>query len=91
MTVGIVLLIVGSLVEVGLDVSGRASPTFLPEPLSGLPPTDAATALGVGGMALLVMGLVLTMLSNPLPGGRLIVGVIAVIAFLFAGGFVVGE
>lgn len=91
MKLGIALLIVGSLVEVVLDVGDRASPTFLPAPLSGLPPTDVATALGGGGFAILLLGVAGRMATGPLPGGHLLIGLIATVAFLFAGGFVVGE
>lgn len=84
----ILVLIVASIVEVYADVRDSRMPEFLPAPLSGLPPCDPATALATGGVLGLVVGSLLTL--NPLPGGRLFVGTIAVIAFLFAGGFIVG-
>jgi hypothetical protein len=85
----IALVIVASIVEVYADVSSGPVPEFLPAPLSGLPPCDPATALATAGGGGLVLGVALTL--NPLPGGRLLVGVIAVIAFLFSGGFIVGS
>ena len=91
MTAGIVLLIVASLVEVAADVRGSGMPEFLPAPLSGLPSSHPATALGVAGVAAMVIGFVLEIVSNPLPGGRVIVGSIAVLAFLLSGGYVAGE
>lgn len=84
----IVMLIVASIVEVYADVSSSPLPEFLPAPLSGLPPCDPATALATGGVGGLLLGVLLTL--DPLPGGRLFVGVIALVAFLFSGGFIVG-
>lgn len=93
MSLGIVLLILGSIVEVAIDIGDMNAPRFLPAPLSGLPSSHPATALGVAGIGALVVGLVVEMgaLGNPLPGGRLIVGIVAVVAFMFAGGYVFGE
>jgi hypothetical protein len=85
----ILSLIVASIVEVYADVREKAMPEFLPSPLSNLPPCHPATALATAGVVGLALGIVMTL--NPLPGGRLFVGVIAVIAFLFSGGFIVGE
>ncbi|MFD1587931.1 hypothetical protein ACFR9U_13160 [Halorientalis brevis] len=91
MTAGIVLLIAASLVEVAADVRGSGMPEFLPAPLSGLPSSHPATALGVAGFGALVIGFLLQIISNPLPGGRVIVGSIAVLAFLLSGGYVAEE
>lgn len=92
MSLGIVLLILGSITEVAIDVGDMNAPEFLPAPLSELPSSHPATALAVGGIAALVVGLVVEMgaMGNPLPGGRIIVAVVAVVAFLFAGGYVIG-
>jgi len=86
--VSILSLIVASIVEVYADVRQSAMPEFLPAPLSSLPPSHPATALATAGVAGLSLGILLTL--DPLPGGRLFVGTIAVIAFLFSGGFIVG-
>lgn len=83
----ILLLIVASVLEVYVDVSGRQMPEFLPVPLANLPPSQPATALATLGVLGLALG---SLVASPLPGGRVFVGVIAVIAFLFAGGFLVG-
>lgn len=85
--VSIAMLIFGSLVEVVADVRQSGLPEFLPTPLSNLPPSDPATILALGGVAGLVVGVLLT---GPLPGGRVFVGFIAIIAFLFSSGFFVG-
>ncbi|RXK47296.1 hypothetical protein [Halorientalis pallida] len=88
----IVSLILASIVEVIVDVRGMDTPEFLPSTLAGLSPSEPATALGVGGIALLVLGIVIEMgLFGPLPGGRFLVGTIAVLAFLLTGGFLIGE
>lgn len=91
MSLGIVLLIVGSVFEVAADIRDSPGPKFLPAPLADLPSTHPATAFGVAGIAALVGGLVLEMaiISGQLPGGRVVVGFIAVVAFLFSGGYVV--
>lgn len=91
MSVGIVLLIVGAVLEVAADVRGAEGPRFLPAPLADLPSTHPATAFGVAGVAALVLGFLVEMalVSGQLPGGRFVVGLIAVVAFLFAGGYVV--
>lgn len=88
----IVALILASIVEVIIDVRGIDTPEFLPSTLAGLSPSEPATALGVGGIAVLVLGIVVEMaLVGPLPGGRFLVGTIAVLAFLLTGGFLIGE
>jgi len=84
----IVMVIFGSLVEVASDVRSSPMPEFLPWPLSALPPCHPATALALGGTVGMLLGVIL---AGPLPGGRVFVGVIALIAFLFAGGFIVGD
>jgi hypothetical protein len=93
MTVGIVLLILASLVETAADISGRDLPRFLPAPLADFPSTHPATLLGVAGVAALVVGLVLELawVSGLLPGGRVVVGLIAVFAFLLSGGYVFAD
>ncbi|WP_157525965.1 hypothetical protein [Halorientalis sp. IM1011] len=89
--VAIVALILASLVEVIVDVRGMDTPEFLPSVLAGLSPSEPATALGVGGIALLVLGIVVEMaLVGPLPGGRFLVGTIAILGFLLTGGFLIG-
>jgi len=88
MNISLVLLILGSIVEVAVDIGDMDTPEFLPAPLSGLPPSHPATALATVGIVVLLAGIGLEMSAHPLPGGRVVVGVIAVIAFLFAGGFV---
>jgi hypothetical protein len=88
----IVSLILASIVEVIVDVRDMDTPTFLPAPLARLSPSEPATAFGVGGIAMLVLGIVIEMgLFGPLPGGRFLVGTIAVLAFLLTGGFLIGE
>lgn len=87
----IVTLILASIVEVIVDVRGMDTPQFLPAVLSGLSPSEPATALGVGGIAMLVLGMIVEMISAPLPGGRFLIGLIAIIAFLLTGGFLFGE
>ncbi|WP_336001625.1 hypothetical protein [Halorientalis halophila] len=87
----IVALILASIVEVIVDVREMDAPRFLPHRLADLPPSEPATALGAAGVGLLVVGLVAEMAVNPLPGGHLFVGLIAIVAFLFSGGFVVNE
>jgi len=91
MTAGIVLLIVASIVEVAADVRDSGMPQFLPAPLSGFPSSHPATAVAVAGLAAFLIGFVLEIVSRPLPGGHLIVGSIAALAFLLSGGFVGGE
>jgi hypothetical protein len=83
----IAALIVGSLVEVAADVRQSGLPEFLPTPLSNLPPCDPATVLALGGLVGLAVGVLLT---GPLPGGRVFVGFIAIVAFLFSSGFFIG-
>lgn len=88
----IVSLILASIVEVVVDVRGMNPPTFLPSSLAKLSPSEPATAFGVGGIAMLVLGIVIEMgLFGPLPGGRFLVGTIAVLAFLLTGGFLIDE
>lgn len=87
----IVSLILASIVEVIIDVRGIQTPKFLPAALAGLSPSEPATALGVGGIVLLVLGLVIEMISGPLPGGRFLIGTIAILAFLLTGGFIIGD
>ena len=89
MDLSILLLIVASIVEVYADVRGSEMPEFLPAPLSGLPSCHPATALATAGVVGLAIGVLMAL--NQLPGGRMFVGVIAVIAFLFSGGFIVGS
>lgn len=85
----IVLLVLASIVEVIVDVRGTETSSFLPAPLSGFPSSDPATALATAGFVGLVLGVLLTL--NPLPGGRLIVGFVSLLAFLFAGGYVISD
>ena len=84
----ILLLIVASIVEVYADVRGGRLPEFLPAPLSGLPSSHPATVLALAGVIGVALGTLLSL--RPLPGGRLFVGAIAVVGFLFSGGFIVG-
>ena len=93
MTIGIVLLILASVVETAADVREMDMPRFLPDPLADLPSNHPATALGVAGVAALVLGLALEMaiISGLLPGGRLIVGGVAVVAFLLSGGYIFAD
>ncbi|WP_299269762.1 hypothetical protein [Halorientalis sp.] len=88
----IVALILASVVEVIVDVRGMDTPTFLPGRLAELSPSEPATALGVGGTAMLIFGIIIEMgLFGPLPGGRFLVGTIAVLGFLLTGGFLITE
>ena len=89
----IVVLILASIVEVVVDVRGIQTPQFLPRALAEQPPSEPATALGALGVGLLAFGTIVEMglFTGALPGGRVLIGSIAVLAFLFAGGFVVDE
>lgn len=88
----IVALILSSLTEVYVDVSGREVPAFLPSRLAALPPSEPATALSLAGVGLLALGVVLELaVAGEVPSGRLLVGFIALVSFLFAGGFVVSD
>lgn len=91
MSAGIALLILASVVEVVVDLRDVDSPHFLPDVLAAQPPSEPATALGAAGMGALVIGLLAEMLvlSNPLPGGRVLVGLIACLGFLLVGGYLV--
>lgn len=91
MTGGIVLLILGSIVEVAMDIRDGDGPAFLPSPLAELPSSQPATALGVAGVALLVIGVLLRVISHPLPGGHLVIGLIAIVAFLLSGGYIFAD
>ncbi|MFB6084805.1 MAG: hypothetical protein ABEJ94_11240 [Halorientalis sp.] len=87
----IVSLILASIVEVIVDVREIDTPEFLPSVLAELSPSEPATALGVGGIVVLVLGIAVEMvLVGPLPGGRFLVGAIAILGFLFTGGFLIG-
>lgn len=86
---GAVLLILASILELIVDVRGMDLPEFLPDALADLPPSDPVTALGLGGVLLVLLGTLLNL--DPLPGGRLLVAVISLLAFLLAGGFVFGS
>ena len=88
-TVGAVLLILASILELVADVGGMDLPEFLPAALSDLPPSDPVTALGLGGVLLVALGTLLNL--DPLPGGRLLVAVVSLLAFLLAGGFLFGS
>lgn len=85
----IVLLILGSIVELVVDLRGMETSEFLPEPLSEYPPSHPAMALATAGVVGLLLGTLLEL--NPLPGGRIVVGTIGIVAFLFAGGFVLED
>jgi hypothetical protein len=85
----IILLILASIVEVVVDYRGLNIDVSLPDRLATMPSSEPATALAAGGVVLLVLGVLLTL--SPLPGGRLVTGIIALIAFLFMGGFVISE
>lgn len=89
---GIVSLILASIVQVYADVSGKPMPAFLPPALARLRTAEPATALALAGLSLFVLGFLVEMVLTGLaPGGRIVVGLIAVISFLFAGGFVLSE
>jgi len=87
----LVLLVVASVVEVAADVRDGPMPRFLSGWLASLPPSDPATVLGLLGILGVLLGVVYEFLFFSLPGGRLVIGLVAIVAFLFAGGFVIGD
>jgi hypothetical protein len=84
-------LVVASIVEVAADVRDRPMPRFLSGALAGLPSSDPATVLGLFGVLGVVLGVAYEFLFFGLPGGRFVVGLVGVVAFLFAGGYLIGE
>jgi len=87
----IVLLIAASVTEVVVDVRGGPDVPALPPRLRELPSSDPGTALAAAGVCLLALGTLIELVVNVLPGGRLIVAFVGLVAFLFTGGFVVDE
>ncbi|WP_247005900.1 hypothetical protein [Halorientalis litorea] len=94
----IVLLIVASLVEVYIDVSDRSPSSFLPPVLARYPPSEPATAIALGGGVVFVLGFAVELAvaygargAIVPPGGRILIFLLALVSFLFAGGFVVDE
>lgn len=88
----ILLFIVASLVQVYFDIADREAPSFLPAVLANQRPSEPATVLAVGSVVLFALGFVIEMaLTGLLPGGRILVWLLAGLSFLFAGGFVVSE
>ena len=83
-------LVLASIVEVAADVRDGPMPRFLSGSLASLPTSDPATVLGLVGLVGFLLGMVYEFLFFSLPGGRLIIGLVAIIAFLFAGGFIIG-
>jgi hypothetical protein len=86
----LVSLVIASITEVAADVREKPMPRFLSGRLAALPPSHPATALGLVGIVGVVLGVLYEFLFHSLPGGRLVVGLVAITAFLFAGGFVIG-
>jgi hypothetical protein len=82
-------LVVASIVEVAADVRDKPMPRFLSGALGALPPSDPATVLGLLGIGGFLLGVAYEFLLYGLPGGRFIVGIIAIVAFLFAGGYLI--
>jgi len=89
--VSLVLLILGAILEAVVDIREMNPPQFLPPMLGNLPSSDPATALGIPGIGLFVLGLGLETLTWALPGGRFVVGLVAIVAFLMGGGYVFGD
>lgn len=94
----IVLLIAASLVEVYIDVSDRSPSSFLPPVLARYPPSEPATAIALGGGVVFVLGFAVELAvaygargAIVPPGGRILIFLLALVSFLFAGGFVVDE
>jgi hypothetical protein len=83
-------LVLASIVEVAADVRDGPMPRFLSGTLAGFPTSDPATVLGLFGLGGFMLGILYEFLFHSLPGGRLVVGLVAVTAFLFAGGFIIG-
>lgn len=94
----IILLIVASLAEVYIDVSDRTPSSFLPPVLARYPPSEPATAIALGGGVAFVLGFTVELAAAygargaiiP-PGGRILIFLLALVSFLFAGGFVVSD
>jgi hypothetical protein len=84
-------LVVASIIEVAADVREKPMPTFLSGALGALPSSDPATVLGLFGILGYLLGVVYEVLFFGLPGGRFVVGLVGVVAFLFAGGYLLGE
>jgi hypothetical protein len=91
MDASIVILILGSVIEAVVDIRDADPPEFLPAPLSSFRASHPATLVGVPGLLLLVVGILLESLTFALPGGRFVVGLIAVIAFLTSAGYLIGD
>jgi hypothetical protein len=85
----LVSLVVASITEVAADVRGKPMPQFLSGTLGDLPSSHPATVLGLLGVLGVVLGVLYEFLLYGLPGGRFIVGIIAIVAFLFAGGYLI--
>jgi hypothetical protein len=86
----LVFLVVASIVEVAADVRDRPMPQFLSGGLANLPSSHPATVLGLLGVLGVVLGVAYEFLFHGLPGGRFVVGLVAIVAFLFAGGYLIG-
>ena len=85
----LVSLVVASIIEVAADVRGKPMPRFLSGTLGNLPSSHPATVLGLLGILGVLLGVAYEFLLYGLPGGRFIVGIIAIVAFLFAGGYLI--
>jgi len=88
--VALLALVVASVVEVAADVRDGPMPRFFSGALAGFPTSDPATVLGLFGIGGFLLGVVYEFLFFSLPGGRLVIGLVAIVAFLFAGGFIIG-
>ena len=86
----LVSLVLASIVEVAADVRDEPMPRFLSGTLASLPSTHPGTVLGLAGIVGVLLGVVYEFLLYGLPGGRFVVGAVAIVAFLFAGGYVIG-
>jgi acid phosphatase family membrane protein YuiD len=85
----LVFLVVASVIEVAADVRDTPMPQFLSGTLGSLPSSHPATVLGLLGVLGVVLGVVYEVLFFGLPGGRFVVGAVAIVAFLFAGGYLI--
>lgn len=83
-------LVLASIIEVVADVRDKPMPQFLSGALGGLPSSDPATVLGLFGILGYLLGVAYEYLFFGLPGGRFVVGIVAIVAFLFAGGYLIG-
>jgi hypothetical protein len=81
-------IVLGTIAEAVFDVRDSEPPRFLSGTLADLPSYDPATALAIPGIVVWALLTFYEIGFHAVPGGRLILGVLAIVAFLLTGGYI---